>query len=563
MISYHFAYNQPSSHLLQVSLTLAHEAPGPLQLQLPAWRPGRYEIVNFAKNILRFEARSSSGEALSWSKVSKDCWEVPEAAGTVTIRYHYYAHEMNAGSTWLDEEQLYINFINCAMYVVDRINEGCTVSLDLPPAYQVFCGLEQKGQHAFTAPDFYRLVDSPLIASAHFTHWKYQFADCTYHIVIKGEHYLDEQRVISDFMAFTKVQVETMGGFPCQDYYFLFQLLPYRHYHGVEHFNSTVITLGPGEQMHEPPHYRELLGVSSHELFHTWNVIRIRPEELTPYNLSAERYFETGYVAEGVTTFYGDYFLRRAGVFDQKAYLRELTIYLKRHFDNRSADTLSVAASSFDLWLDGYVAGVPFRKSSIYIKGALAALLLDLMIRKQHANARSLDDVLCLLWERYGKTGTGYSKAAYRDCCEEVYGSSLQAYFEQYIEGNADELPALREALSWAGLSIETKAHSSQLASRYGCLMQSAKGNYKVTKIYPGSPAAGLLSVDDEPVAINSRKFDEAAEAIAAHEDQLTLHVFRNNRLVPLSLQANGQAYFDQYEVVATSEGAATLAGWA
>ena len=195
---------------------------------------------------------------------------------------------------------------------------------------------------------------------------------------------------------------------------FLYQLLPYKHYHGVEHQNSTVITLGPAELLMTEALYKEFLGVSCHELFHAWNIKSIRPAEMQPYDYSRENYFRTCYVAEGVTTYYGEYLLARAGVRTAAQYFEELNAVLRKHFDDRGRDNLSLADASMDLWLDGYKPGVPDRKVSVYHKGALVALLLDLTLRRLSQHQRSLDDVMRRLYQEFGQTGIGYTEADYQ-----------------------------------------------------------------------------------------------------------------------------------------------------
>jgi predicted metalloprotease with PDZ domain len=197
-----------------------------------------------------------------------------------------------------------------------------------------------------------------------------------------------------------------------------------------------------------------LLGVSSHELFHAWNIIRIRPKELLPYDFTKENYFRTCFVAEGCTTYYGDLFLCRAGVFSEEAYVKELQVYMKRHFESSAHASQSLADSSFDLWLDGYEKGIPNRKVSVYHKGALAALILDLYLRKKTNHEHSLDDVMRLLWVRFGKPYVGYTIEDYIQIVEEVAGETLEWYWNECIFG-ADSLESrLNEALAFVGLQM-------------------------------------------------------------------------------------------------------------
>ncbi len=447
---------EPIKGILHIELAISHIDSPTLELQLPAWRPGRYELANFAKNLLHLNVSEKNGNSLAWEKITKDRWRVRlNGASDIKVRYRYYARQMDAGGSWVDENQVYINFINCLMYAEGYLEEPCEVVLNLPENYQLACGLPQPHRHTLSAVNYYRLVDSPLFASATLEHLSYQVADSTFHIWIQGEVTLAREKLVNDFRSFTQAQVNMLGGFPDPEYHFLLQALPFQHYHGVEHWNSTVMTLGPTEKIPNELH-PELIGLASHELFHVWNVIRIRPTELLPYDFTRENYFPTGYVAEGLTTYYGDLFLARSGFFTPEQFLAELTRTFNRHFTLGNTAALSLTQSSFDLWLDGYTAGVPGRKVSIYHKGALAALILDLEIRKETNNRKSLDNVVQLLWERFGKRGIGYSHEDYVQLAEEVAEKPLQDYFDECITGTAPLHQRLAAALSWIGCDLET-----------------------------------------------------------------------------------------------------------
>jgi len=446
---------EPAKHLLHVELTLRDLDTATLELQLPAWRPGRYELANFAKNVLRFEAFAAADQPLAVRKLTKDRWLVhPEGNGVVKVRYSYYARQMDAGNSWVDASFVYINFINCLLYAEDHLYEPCQVQLQLPPAYRVACGLPQPGPGRLEAESYYQLVDSPLIASADIHHQSYEVDGHRFHVWVQGAVHFAWERLLEDFRGFTRVQMQLMGGFPCPEYHFLLHALPDKHYHGVEHWNSTVMTLGPAEKIADEL-YPELVGLASHELFHVWNVIRIRPAELLPYDFSRENYFPTGYVAEGLTTYYGDLLLARSGFFGRAAYLAELTGTLNRHFTTGNGAALSLTESSLDLWLDGYVAGVPGRKVSIYHKGALTALLLDLEIRRMTGDMRSLNDVMRGLWERYGQKQVGYHHHDYVALVEAVAGRPMTEYFAACITGTGPLHERLAAALRHVGCGLE------------------------------------------------------------------------------------------------------------
>jgi predicted metalloprotease with PDZ domain len=451
---YNISVSDPQSHLLLITYTIPEINEDYIEIQLPAWRPGRYEIQNFAKNIQFIEAISATGQKLSIRKVTKDRWRVgTEGEKEVKIRYAYYAVSQNAGTSYVDEELWYLNFINFCMYTEGRISEAYTIHLELPDGYHIACGLPSKG-NVLSAKDFYQLVDSPLLASQSLQKCAYVVRGVQFNIWMHGNLKPNWRRIERDFRRFSREQIAMMGEFPETDYHFLNLILPNAFYHGVEHHNSTMIVLGPDDEGEGL--YADLLGVSSHELFHAWNIIRIRPKEMLPYDFTKENYFRTCFVAEGCTTYYGDLFLKRAGVFNDETYIKELQVYMKRHFENSAHATQSLTDSSFDLWLDGYEKGIPNRKVSVYHKGALVALILDLFLRKKTNHAQSLDDVMRLLWVRFGKPFIGYTLEDYISTVEEVAGETLEWYWNDCIFTSEPLEFRLNEALAFVGLQMST-----------------------------------------------------------------------------------------------------------
>lgn len=453
---YRIAVSDPSAHFLDITYTLPTNGNESCELQLPAWRPGRYEIQNFAKNIQRMEAWGKSGKRLPLVKITKDRWRVEaHQEEEIAIRYNFYATIQNAGSSYVDEELWYLNFINFSLYTEGRLHEPCLVELDLPSDFRIACGMRATGHpHTLLAKDYYSLVDSPLLASAALQHETYEEEGILFHVWMHGNLHPNWKRIRTDFARFSREQILTMEGFPEEEYHFINLILPTAFYHGVEHHNSTMIVLGPDDEGEGL--YTDLLGISSHELFHAWNIIRIRPKELLPYDFTKENYFTTCFVAEGCTTYYGDLFLRRSGVFDDEAYIKELQVYMKRHFESSGRASQSLVESSWDLWLDGYEKGIPQRKVSVYHKGALVALILDLYLRRKHDHQCSLDTVMRLLWQRFGQPFVGYTFEDYKAIVEEVAGEPLDWYWNECIMGTVPLEARLNEALSFIGLQMTT-----------------------------------------------------------------------------------------------------------
>lgn len=472
-------------HHIAVEAHLTDITTAEVDLQLPAWRPGRYQLQNFAQYIQRFDIVDEAGKPLAFRKITKDRWRVQMNGATkLTARYNYYTlsptpNQLNAGSSFFSDLLFYVNPINLCLYADGRINDPCTLEMAIPDGWTVACGMEQTGPKTLKAADFYELVDCPIMAAPAMQHIEYEVAGIQFHVWVHGYRRSDgdlvfnADRIIQQFSRFTEQQIELFGEFPERNYHFLTLVLPIAYYHGVEHRNSTVLVLGPtdeGEGL-----YQDLLSVASHELFHAWNLIRIRPAGLLPYDFTQENYFTTCFVAEGITTYYGDLTLRQSGVFSDADYLKELQVIVKRHFENNGKAFQSLTESSWDLWLDGYDKGVPDRKVSVYQKGAIAALILDLHLRRLSNHARSLDDVMRQLWQQFGKPFVGYALADYQAVTEAVAGESLAWYFDLCIFSNKSLESTLNEYLAWVGLRVIYAEH---------------------TTTYPGG--IRLLELDDE-----------------------------------------------------------------
>ncbi len=521
-MKYIISYTTPHQHFIDIEFIADKINQDEILIQLPAWRPGRYELGNFAKNIQKLAAFDAKGNALKYKKITKDCWLVQtKGISSIHIKYNYYAAEINAGSTFLDATQLYMNPVNCCVYIPDRIDEPCQLILLLPVDYQLACGGKQssspeyipsiergvlrKEEKIFTFHDFHELADSPLIASNSLQHNIFVCFGVEFNIWFQGECKVDWAKLTSDFMKFINEQLLFMNDFPCKVYHFLFQILPYKIYHGVEHTTSTVIALGPGYNLMKGDLYEDLLGVSCHELFHAWNIKTIRPVEMQPYDYTKENYSKLGYVCEGVTSYYGDYLLFRSGVFNEHQYFETLTERFQKHMDNFGRFNLSVADASFDAWLDGYTPGIPNRKTSIYDEGCLMAFVTDIFIRKNSDNKHSLDDVMRFLYTEFALKDKGYSDVDYKGVVEHFANSSYDIIYNKYINTASDYELILGDALEYIGCELllfpSTKFHEHSLGIKVG----EVNGVSKITAVYPNSVAdiAGL-AIHDEIVAVNN-----------------------------------------------------------
>ncbi len=564
-MKYIISYKKPHNHYIDIEFIVDKINQDELLIQLPAWRPGRYELGNFAKNIQKWTAFDIVGNSLISEKIKKDCWKIQtKGISEIHIKYNYYAAEINAGSTFLDSTQLYMNPVNCCVYIPNRINEACELIVQLSSDYNVAIGLERKlstsdNTHTFLANNFHELADSPFIASNTLQHSLFVCAGVTFNLWFQGICKPDWTKLRSDFTKFVNEQMAMMKAFPAKQYHFLFQILPYKTYHGVEHITSTVIALGPGYSLMHNNLYEDLLGVSSHELFHAWNIKTIRPIEMQPYDYTKENYSKLGYVCEGLTTYYGDYLLFRSGVFNQEQYFKTFDERLQKHFDNFGRFNLSVAESSFDTWLDGYNPGIPNRKTSIYDEGCLLAFITDIFIRKNSNNKYSLDDVMRYLYTEFALKNKGYAAEDYKGIVEHFANTSYDNVFNNYINKAADYEVVLKDALAYIGCKLSKSTSAKAYEHALGIKIALINNACKVIAVYPNSVAdiAGV-SINDELLSVNNMQIKSEGTIsnfadwcnyfvnADSSKDNIPLHLIVSSQGIvkTIEIQPNVNAYY-------------------
>lgn len=558
MVRYQVRCEQAQQRYIQFSAVFEQAAESEvLQLELPSWRPGRYEIGNFAKNIKGFKAFGADKQALAFEKTAKDTWQIATLGQTqITITYNYYAAELNAGSTFLDPKQLYINPVNCFFYAAQNTEQPYQVQLHLPAQWQIASALHFDENQTVEIANFDRLADSPLMCSAAIDRRSYEAGGYTFHICFNQQQMIPWERVLHDFSRFTERQIQDFGEFPSAEYTFLIQSLPYAAYHGVEHLDSTVIALGPSCDIFGSL-YTELLGVCSHELYHAWNIKALRPAEMQPYNFKSENYALTGFIYEGVTTYMGDLYLLKSGVFSLAQYLKELSKQVQKHLDNPGRFSMSVAAASFDTWLDGYVPGAPGRKVSIYTEGCLLAFYADYRLRKATNHKIGIEQVIKNLYYNFSASNNGYTLQDYQTTLENLSGESFADFFKDYVCGTSAYEALLQEALDFFGLELQQTPSKSYAEARFGMKVSLVGKEWQILSIYPGSPAdTGGLAIGDLIIGVNGlRALPSLDNWLAFHENQnKTLLVDRNGQLLERFIPEVDRHFYVNHTVVAATD---------
>lgn len=506
MIKYNISYKNPHKHLIDFELITSTKNKEKLQFQLSAWRPGRYELADFAQNIINWQAYNEKDEKLSFKKITKDLWEVEcKNCNEIKIIYNFYANQLDAGACYLDEHQLYINPVHCMFYITDRINDEYHLKMNLPKNYTIASSMLQVG-NVLKVKGYDLLAESPIICSDSLQHDSYIVSGITFNLWFQGKCQPNWKKLKKDFTAFTKSQINHFGGFPVDEYHYFFQITPFRSYHGVEHTKNTVLLLGPGNEI-MGKRYEDLLGVCSHELYHTWNIKAIRPIEMYPYDYTKENYFRTGFVAEGVTTYMGDLMLYNSGVFNWNEFVKTQNQNLERHLMNYGRFNLSVADSGFDNWLDGYKLGAPNRKTSIYPDAALCMLMVDIEIIKNSNGKSSLHSVMKELYQEFALKSRGYSENDFQNICVKYGGEKVKEIFKNHIYGTNNYVPSLETALDLVGLQLKEKKNANLSAQYFGFVAIKENERLIIKKVEPDSEAdQNEIAVEDEITEINGIK---------------------------------------------------------
>jgi predicted metalloprotease with PDZ domain len=465
------------------------------------WRPGRYSAQNYPSNIRNIQFISEN--TLKVRRLNTNQWSIGAPIDSkIIITYEYYCRQLDAGGNWKDAHLLYINPISCLLNINNGI-KPCQLNLNIPNTWSKHITLPQSND-GYKAQDFIELADSPLFAGDKIEELLYKVNSTEFKIVSTIPLLALYPSIVDDFIKFTSYQLELFGTFLEESYTFYLCLSPLSVYHGVEHRRSTIICLGPCIEFNTQ-FYHELLSICSHELLHTWNVCKIRPKELLPYNLSEQTLFKTGYVVEGFTTYLGDLFLYYAGVFSKVAYIDELNKLLQRHLYSFGNYFTSLALSSEELWVDGYTNIVPNRKVSIYVKGAALALWLDTAIEKKSHLKSNLSTFLNKLWKDKTLVSNGYSETEIFELLKKELHTEYHDTLYRFIYGTGDMLEELLEALKQKNFETEIVYHSNYFARMYGLLIDE---HGTVLSIDNTSQYKQLVSIKDQCIKINNQKFE-------------------------------------------------------
>ncbi len=515
-IRYKVGFPAPQTHYLEVTASVPAGRPS-VELFMAVWTPGSYLVREYSRNVEDFRAVSPAGAALAWRKTRKNRWLVDTGgASSIEVSYKVYARELNVQGNWVDASFAMLNGAPNFMTLAGGERRPYEVQLTLPPTWSVSASGMKEGRtrHSFTAADFDELLDCPIYAGNGPIH-EFMAAGRKHYLVNQGEPPMWDGPAAAAALAKIVAEYARMfNGLPYEKYVF-FNIIA-ESGGGLEHRNSTWIGAsrwawsndrepsGAGATAPPRPSRLSWLGLASHEYFHLWNVKRLRPIELGPFDYENEVYTRSLWIAEGLTSYYGPLALARAKLAGQAATLGSLSGAIASVQTTPGRLVQPVEAASYDAWIKLYRRDENSVNTTLsyYPKGAVIGFLLDAKIRAATGGARSLDDVMRLALQRYGGE-RGYTPEEFRATAGEVAGRDLSGWFKQVLE-STEELD-YTEALNWFGLRFRpAEARPGGVRIQTGLTVNSSSGRMLVTQVRRNTPAwlAGI-NFDDELIALN------------------------------------------------------------
>jgi predicted metalloprotease with PDZ domain len=545
MITYHVALPEPRSHRFHVTLELPQPAPEQ-RLSLPVWIPGSYLVREFGRHLSGLRAEQG-GHAVPLQQLDKTTW-LARCSGDAPLRLHYqaYAYDTSVRSAFLDARRGFFNGTSLCLRAEGREHEPHRLQLGpLPEGWDAATAMPEVGERVYESADYDELVDHPFELGP-FWRGRFEAAGVPHEFVVAGAlPGFDGERLLADARTVCEAQIRFWHADgsrpPMQRYVFLLNAVE-EGYGGLEHRASTALIANRRDL---PRHggsaamtdgYATLLGLISHEYFHTWNVKRLKPREFAPLDYTRENYTELLWFFEGFTSYYDDLALVRNGLIDEARYVKALAKTVNGVLGMPGRQVQSVAQASFDAWVKYYRMdeNTPNATVSYYTKGSLVALALDLTLRREGQG--TLDGVMARLWA--ASRGGPITEADIAAALQAEGGRSFEPELQAWVHGR-DDLP-LRELFGAVGVSWREDA-ATGLAAQLGLrVSEGALSGVQVkTVLRDGAAERAGLAAGDELWAIDGwriRRLDDALQWLAPGAAFELLGV-RDQRVFTLAVQ--------------------------
>ena len=544
-VRYRVCMPRPHSHLFEVEASFP-PAGDELIVCLPVWTPGSYLVREYARHVQEFKVVDAGGFSVPFERLDKRSFRIHAMGKPVRCVYKVYANELTVRTSHLDGTHGYFNGATLFYYAEALRKAEHRVTVEVPADWRVSTALDMDGRE-YVAHDYDELVDSPFECGPH-TPIPFTAAGVPHEFVLWGDPQLDEKKLVADVTKLVETEAAMFGGLPQKRYVFFVHSSD-KGRGGLEHKASTVL-LYPRTGFSGSKGWEDFLTLAAHEYFHLWNVKRIKPRRLVPFDYGQENYTQLLWWFEGATSYYDNLVTRRAGLMAPNRYLTRLGESLTALHNTPGRQVLPLVDASMIAWTKHYRPDENTANTAIsyYLKGELVCLLLDLTIRQATKDAKSLDDVARLLWQRYGDE-SGVPEDGVEAAAQEVAGTDLKPFFDRALRG-LEELDY--SVLAHVGLEAKFRPREStgdkggtpprnKGDKNPGYVGVSTRGSSTIATVLDGSPAqAAGVYADDEIVALDGFKCD-ASGLHARSEDKrpgetVKLTVFRRDRMLELPI---------------------------
>lgn len=547
-IEYNLRMDNPNSHYFQVEMIVSDLNQKEFEVKMPVWAPGSYLVREFAKNVDQVVATNDKNEKLSVNKVSKNAWKISSnKSKKVSIKYEVYSFELTVRTSFLDMTHGFVSGSGVFMYIDQLKNKKgrlnvtphasfSTVTTALPKAAE---SESSDRAQSFDYANYDQLVDCP-IEIGNQELFDFDAAGVKHHVAIYGRGNHDIPTMKKDMARIVTEATNVFGENPNKEYTFIIHNVE-NGQGGLEHCNST--TLSVNRWTYQGSEYTGFLSLVAHEYFHLWNVKRIRPIELGPFNYDEENYTTLLWVMEGFTSYYDELLMLRAGYYTQEEYLGKLNGSINYVEGSVGSRVQPLSHSSFDAWIKAYRPNENSANTTMtyYTRGQLMAALFDAMIVDKYDGKKSLDDFLQVIYKKYYKDlSRGFTGKEFQDELSKFIGTDMSSFFEKYIHGT--EIPDYKSVFSKVGIDVN---YTGTEEASFGARFSESGGKTTVRSVRRGSAAEnGGLSVGDEILGFNGIRADASSLNTVFGEagigDQIDLLISRDNLLYELNFTITG-----------------------
>lgn len=533
-IAYTVSMSKPSTHLLEVEMRLKWpQTQAQTELKMPVWTPGSYLVREYARHVQDFAVNDAGGRALVWNKINKNTWQVDtKGASEIVATYRVYSNELTVRTNELNDEHAFWNNAALLMFPKGQLAAQSTLRVVPFGDWKVATGLPKVvGQaNTFRAPNYDVLYDSPFEAS-NYNEVSFTVQGKPHRFVITGEGNYDLKALARDGAKIFEEGYKIFGELPYDDYTIIVNL---RGGGGLEHLNSTALQWNRFG-FKPAARYRAFLSLVAHEVFHLWNVKRLKPDALGPFDYENENYTKLLWVAEGTTSYYEGVLLRRAGLMSDKEILGSKAAAITALQSRPGRFETSLEEASMDAWIKYYRQDENSINNQIsyYDKGEIVNMMLDITIRTASKGAKSLDDVLRHLYDEFYKKGRNFTPEDYQKVSEMMAGKSLDDFFAKYVRGEAE----IDYAGIMNGIGLKVVASQSNKGKAYiGADTAEEAGRLTIRTVPAGTPAYDQgLNTGDQIVAIDgyraSTQFLQTYIGERKPGDKVRLSIFRFDKL--------------------------------